>query len=258
MLTSCGLLRAAYAFQFAVLNVGLLLTYTRAQWIASVISLSLTVVLLPRAVRAQLVRALPALVLLVLLSVGAFQLGVRPPGHVDAFLTAVVSRAASAFAPEQTLNSSSLQWRVFETDEALQSIADAPQGVGLGNIYRPVTTLAGEAAGYQGTEALNRFVHNSYLYIAVKAGLLGLGAFLWFCLAFLGNSWQLFRRLPDGGHRWLTLAALASFVGIMPWSFTEANFMQTGSTVILGLMVGLVAFVVRAEVTPGARVLSAT
>lgn len=249
-LTSRGLARVAFCLEFVLLNTGLLLTYTRAQWIASVISVGICIPLLPRAARARLSRSLPALLLLVLLAFTAFEAGVEPPGGVGPFLSAVLSRATSTFATEQTLNSSSLQWRVFETGAALQSIKEAPLGVGLGNIYRPVTTLAGEAVGYQGTEPLNRFVHNSYLYIAVKTGVPGLAAFLWFCVAFVGNSWRLVRRLPDGTPRWLALAGMASFVGIMQWSFTEANFMQTGSTVVVGVLVGVVASSVRATSTP--------
>jgi O-antigen ligase len=246
MLTSRGLVRVAYIAEFALLNGGLLLTYTRAQWIASLISIGVSVPLLPPAARAQVIRSIPMLLLVVLVGVTAGQAGVEPPEAVGPFLEAIVSRATSTLAPEKTLSSSSLQWRAFETGAALRSLAESPWGVGLGNIYRPVTTLAGEAVGYQGSEPLNRFVHNSYLYIAVKTGILGLAAFLWFCLAFVANGWRALRRMVEGPDRWLTIAAVASFVGTMQWSFTEANFMQTGSTVVVGLVVGLVACRVRA------------
>ncbi|MDQ6672946.1 MAG: O-antigen ligase family protein [Chloroflexota bacterium] len=246
MLTSRPSVRPVYVVQFAVLNVGLLLTYTRAQWLASVLALGLSTLMLPGAARRRLVRAVPAVVLILGLCVTPFAAGVEPPGSLGPFLSALVSRATSTLAPAETLASPSLQWRGFEMEQALRSIAAAPQGVGLGNTYRSVTTLAGEAAGYQGAEPLNRFVHNSYLYIAVKTGLLGLAIFVWFCLAFVVSSWRLLRRLPEGRYRWLTLAAMASFVGIMQWSLTEANFMQTGSTAVVGLMVGIVACAARA------------
>jgi O-antigen ligase len=245
-----------YLFQFTFLNLGLLLTYTRAQWIASVVALGLSMVMLPGAARRRLVRAIPALVLVLTACVTPFAAGVQLPGGVGAFVTAVASRATSTLTPDQTLGSPSLQWRLFETEQALRSLAAAPQGVGLGNTYRSVTTLAGEAAGYQGTEPLNRFAHNSYLYIAVKTGLLGLAVFVWFCLAFVASSWRLLHRLPEGRYRWLTIAAMASFVGIMQWSLTEANFMQTGSTVVVGLMVGVVACAARAASEPDLRMLA--
>jgi O-antigen ligase len=174
-----------------------------------------------------------------------FAAGLEPPGNVGTYGGALVSRALSAFNLDQTLASPSLQWRAFETEQALNALLEAPQGVGLGSAYRPVTTFAGEAAGYQGPEPLNRFVHNSYLYIAVKTGVLGLGVFLWFCVAFIARSGRLLRRIPETSERWLVLAVLATFVGVMQWSITEANFMQTGSTAVVGLMVGIVMSVSR-------------
>jgi len=50
---------------------------------------------------------------------------------------------------------------------------------------------------------------------------------------------------------------LASFVGILQWSITEPNFMQTGATVTVGLMVGLLASLTRtaAPVTKAAAAL---
>jgi len=243
-------IRVLCAAQFVFLNAAMLLTYTRAQWIASVISLAIVVVLLPRAVRARLMGYGLVGVATALLGVGLVGAGIQPPIEVPAF-GAIISRATSTLSPDQTFNSSSLQWRGFEIEAALQSLVNAPQGVGLGNAYRPVTTFGGEAAGYQGAEPLNRFVHNSYLYIAVKVGVLGLAAFLWFCLAFVTNGWRVFRRLADGPDRWLMLAMLAAFVGIMQWSFTEANFMQTGSTVVIGLMIGLAGTLVRTATPAG-------
>jgi hypothetical protein len=106
------------------------------------------------------------------------------PGDVAPAADALLGHATSKLSPDAMLNSSSLQWRAFENEEAFNSLAQARAWVGLGNTYRGITTHAGEAAGYHGAP-LNGFMHNSYLYIAVKTGLQGLAAFLWFCAAFL-------------------------------------------------------------------------
>jgi O-antigen ligase len=237
--------RAVYAAEFVFINGGLLLTYTRGQWIASIVSLVLACLLLPRAAQVRIAQGLLAAGGVVAFGVLLFAAGLEPPGNVGTYGGALVSRALSAFNLDQTLASPSLQWRAFETEQALNALLEAPQGVGLGSAYRPVTTFAGEAAGYQGPEPLNRFVHNSYLYIAVKTGVLGLGVFLWFCVAFIARSGRLLRRTPETSERWLVLAVLATFVGVMQWSITEANFMQTGSTAVVGLMVGIVMSVSR-------------
>ena len=243
-------MRVFWAAEFAVVNCGLLLTYTRGQWVASVISLGLAFLLLPRVAQVRIAGVLVAGGGIATLCVLLFAAGLEPPGNVAAYGGALAARALSALNVEDTLGSPSLQWRVFETEQAVNALTHAPQGVGLGNAYRPVTTFQGEAAGYQGTEPLNRFVHNSFLYIAVKTGLLGLAAFMWFCLAFLVSSMRIFRRTPDGPERWLVLAVLVTFIGVLSWSLTEANFMQTGSTALIGLLVGIVASVNRLFARP--------
>ena len=237
--------RIMCAAQCVLLNVGLLLTYTRAQWIASVLSVIIVALLVPHALRVRLAQGLVGVVGLCALVFVLFQAGVQLPGTaIQPAVEAMLGRATSILSPDATLNSASLQWRAFENEAALNSLVESPQGVGLGNTYRAITAYAGEAAGYQGSP-LNGFMHNSYLYIGVKTGLQGLGAFLWFCLAVLVHGWRLFRNMPNGPDRWLVLAVLASFVGILQWSITEPNFMQTGATVTVGLMVGLLASLTR-------------
>ncbi len=238
-------LRIACAAQCVFLNLGLLLTYTRAQWIASVISILIVAALVPHALRVRLAQGGLAVLGLCALVFALFQAGVQlPGGAVQPAVEAMLGRATSILSPDATLNSASLQWRVFENEEAFNSLVESPQGVGLGNTYRAITTYAGEAAGYQGSP-LNGFMHNGYLYIAVKMGVQGLIAFVWFCLAVLLHGWRLFRKMPDGPERWLVLAVLASFVGIMQWSITEPNLMLTGATITVGLMVGLLASLTR-------------
>jgi O-antigen ligase len=236
--------RAVCALQCGFLNIGLLLTYTRAQWIASVISFIIIAALVPRVLRVRLARGLLVVLGLCLFALGLVQAGIPLPGADHPAIPAMVARATSVLSPSETLSSSSLQWRGFEIETGLRSLLESPQGVGLGNAYRAVTTYAGEAAGYQG-EPLNRFMHNSYLYIAVKTGVLGLATFLWFCLAFVANGWRLFRGMPDGPERWLVLTMVACFVGVMQWCFFEPNFMLPGSAVVVGLMVGLAASLTR-------------
>ena len=244
--------RVLCAAEFAYLNCALLLTYMRGQWVASIVTIGVACLLLPRIAQVRIARALVATGVVVCVGVLLFAAGLEPPGNMAAYGGALASRAMSTFDVDQTLGSPSLQWRAFETEQAINALITAPQGVGLGNTYRSVTTYQGEASGYQGTEPLNRFVHNSFLYIGVKTGLLGLAVFLWFCLAFIANALRLFRRTSDNHERGLVLAALVTFVGVLSWSLTEANFMQTGSTAIVGLMVGIVASINRMSALPNA------
>jgi len=237
-------LRIVLAIQFLFLNAGLLLTYTRAQWIAAAIAFLLIALFMPRADKTQFVRYALGAVLVLVLIYSLFGGEIQSSTRNLAFLDSLKERAMSIFTPEETLQSWSLQWRVFETEEALRSIDEQPVlGVGLGNAYRDVTLLRGEARS--GQLRFTRFVHNSYLYMAVKMGVIGLIGFAWFYLSLLGNGWFAYARRFDGYYRRIALALLTCLCGLLSWSITEPHFMQLQSTIVVGLVSGLLASMLR-------------
>lgn len=246
-------LRAISLLQFLYLNAGLLLTYTRAQWIAAASALGFIFVIVVLVYKAQLARYLVVgipVLLLVLSVYGLFGAALHESMGNVPFVNTFIDRALSIFTPSETLESYSLEWRIFETEEALRSISEHPLlGVALGNAYREVTTLQGEAAGrFSGLEAgrlsrFTRYIHSSYLSIAVKMGLPALLSFLWFCAAFLVKGWQLYRNLSKRFLKGIVLAVLAGFIGLLMWSILHAHFVEAESTSVVGLMVGLIASV---------------
>ncbi len=235
--------RALLALQFIFLNAALVFTYSRAQWVASVIALALVALLLPSLSKVRLVRY--GLAVTIALLIGYSLVGTEVQATVGdrPFVNAVAVRATSLLTPAETLESGSLQWRLFETDASMQSISQHPLlGVGLGGVYRDVTLLRGEAAaGYTGSLRFTRFVHNSYLYLAVKMGLLGLLAFGALALALLGSSWRRYAGEQDGQFKLATLGMLASLVGFLPWCVTQSHLLQTESTTVVGLLAGMMA-----------------
>lgn len=249
-------LRAAFGLQLVYLNIALLLTYTRAQWIAAVLAAGIIIIVLIRDHKAQVFRYAVAGSLALLLGYGL--LGARLENQIEQvpFVNTLTVRALSVFSPGDTLQSYSLEWRQFEAEQALRSIAAHPLlGVGLGNSYRGITTLQGEAIGafsVNGLAAgdvsrLTRFIHSSPLYIAVKMGLPALFVFVWFSAAFLVRGWSLHERLSDPLLKSVVLAILAGYVGLLQWSlFHELLVVLTG-TVLVGLTSGLVASIQETE-----------
>jgi O-antigen ligase len=246
--------RVITALQFTFLNVGILLTYTRSQWIAAATALGLILVVLIPAYKAQLARYLVvgSLVLLLMLSLLGTQLQEILNG--TQVVNMIYERGVSIFTPADTLESDSLQWRVFENEEALRSITQYPLlGVGLGNAYREITLLQGEAQGrLAGLEIgrvsrFTRYVHSSYLALAVKMGLPGLASFLCFCALFLIKGFQLYRMLTDDYLRGIVLAVLASFAGLLQWSIFHARLFEAASAAVVGLMVGMVASIYKIQ-----------
>jgi O-antigen/teichoic acid export membrane protein len=236
-------------FHFIFLNIGLLFTYTRAQWIGATTAILIAVVvLLPhyRALMTRLFVIALAGVIFILGFLGSDLEGlIRSVPVVDS----VVERALSVLEVRETIDSDSLQWRMFETRESFRSIRENPwSGVGLGNSYREVTTLQGEnlgwmvnARGITDIYRFTRYVHNSFLMIAVKMGIPGILTFLWFCAAFLVSSWIIFRRIKHDMARGVVLGAFAGFVGVLLWSIFHSHLMEPQSTPVIALMVGLVA-----------------
>jgi len=256
-------LRAIFALQFLYLNVGLLLTYTRAQWIAATIALGMIFIALIPAYKAQLARYLVIGISVFLLAYSLLGAGLQESIDNVPFVNVLTARVLSILTPSETLGSLSITWRLFETEEALRSIAERPLlGVALGNSYRDVTLLRGEASGqFTGSLAagtlsrFTRFIHNSYLSIAVKMGLPALISYLCFCVAFLVSSWQLYRNLSERYLKAIVLAVLAGFVGLLQWSILHQHFVETESTSVVGLMVGLTASILyiqrcKSEVSP--------
>lgn len=234
--------RLFLAAQFLYLNFGLVLTYTRAQWIASTIAIALMFVFMPRQQKKLLGKYALAAVP-VLLIVGAVIAATA--GEAGAtFVAAMTERASSIFAPDQTLNSASLEWRAFEVAAAEQSLRSHPWlGVGLGNDYRPMTILQGEARGWlydlAGNARLTRFIHDSYLYLAVKMGLPTFGIFCWFAIAYLVVGVRTVRRVGSTWSKLLLMPCVFGFAGLLEWAIFEAHFMLSPSMAAVGLSVAI-------------------
>ncbi len=237
-------------FQLVFMGFGHILTYVRAQWVAIFIGL---ILFIPAIVKKYKI-ALPRYVMIGVSIVFIISLIFGIIGFSDLYqipiVSGVIDRFASLLALDNTMETDSLQWRVFENNKAIESILKHPfLGVGLGGRYRELTTLQGEAEGLWTRGSLaagevsrfTRYVHNSYLSITVKMGIPSILVYLWFCLAFLWCGWRTFRNLRDLEYKGIALGIIAGFVGMLAWSYYHAHFIKVEATPVVGLMAGLVA-----------------
>jgi O-antigen ligase len=244
-------LRIFALLEFVFLSFALVLTYTRAQWIAIIIAIGLVLIVFISMHRQQLAQYITLgtiALLLVVPLVGFFAANLPQRLARIPLVSGILARAIDSFEAGDDLEISSLEWRGFEAEQAWRSLSQQPLlGVGLGNSYRDITLLRGEARGYKGSLAngtytrFTRYVHSSYVYIAVKMGLPALIFFLTFCAVFLAKSWQLFGALPDGLPKDIVLAVITGFIGLLVWTTIHSDFMKTSSVAVVGLVVGLVA-----------------
>ncbi|RME41919.1 MAG: O-antigen ligase domain-containing protein [Chloroflexi bacterium] len=230
-ITSFGVL-----LTFLFMNVGLLFTYTRSQWLASLLALGLSVLATPVRVKARMLVAALVLVPTLIMLVYAFPNGIAAISEQVPFITPLYERFHSIFTPEDTLDTYSLQGRILETETSLEAIGRAPVfGLGLGAAYRNITRREAES----GYTRFTRFIHNSYLYIATKMGLITLLAFLLFCGTTLLRGTQIFRMLHDPLLKAVALGSTVAFAGMMGWSVFFAHMFLTESTNVIGVTAAL-------------------
>jgi O-antigen ligase len=243
-------LRMIMVFQFIFLNIALLLTYTRAEWLASALAIALIVAVLPRVDKLKCARYGLITIVVLFSCYGLAGASFAETINNSEFIRALTLRFSSILTPDETLGTDSLEWRIYENGTAIEAIARQPVlGVGLGNTYRDITLLQNNGAdqGLGGSFRFTRYVHNSYLYIAVKLGIPGFLTLIWFCLVFLWHGWRAYSRLVDPQYKRLTLAILMSFVGLLTWAFSHSHLILEESTVVVGMMAGLISGLVAIE-----------
>jgi O-antigen ligase len=242
-------LRVFCVAQLLFIGGGHLLTYTRAQWMAMAVGLGLVFFIFAPRFKQHLVKAVAIAFCVAILFAGVFSGSSLSTVSAPPFVVSIAERLGSLLTPSETLDTGSLQWRDFEIDKASLAIGEQPlTGVGLGGRYRNVTAFQGEAKGWLTGGSIasgrisrfTRYVHNSYVSIAVKMGIPGLIVMLWFCAAVLIKGFQVYRVMPDSEYKGVVLGVLVGFAGLLLWCYYHAHLIKAESTPTIGVMVALV------------------
>jgi hypothetical protein len=233
------------------LAAGLIFTFTRSAWIASIISILVLLIVAFPDYKRYVVRAVVLITASLLVIVWGWSLVSTHLSLPDNLvMQGIVNRFTSIFTVQDTVETNSIQWRSFEIQEASKAIARSPFiGVGLGNSYRNITAFQGEARGlwtdgdisYVRISRFTRYVHSSYWAIAVKMGIPALLLLLGFCFAAMVKSIPLHYHVADGFAKGLILPIGAGMVGLLQWSTFHANLILAPSTIVIGLLTGLLA-----------------
>ncbi len=126
---------------------------------------------------------------------------------------------------------SSAYYRIIEWQNALLSIKAHPLfGIGLGGVLDMVIYLSR-------TNILG--VHNTYLWVAVKMGAIGLITYLWLILAYLATLMRQRHTLPDSFSRWVNQGLLLSFIAFLTAQLFAPMFSQMRTSTWMGVVMGL-------------------
>lgn len=196
----------------------LYVNFGRALWAWSLLAVLMCAVVLGLRRAALLGSALMVLAVL-----GVASLAMLRPAVIDSAVNRVVS-----LADEGAIRTSG-GWRRLENEASAARIAQSPLvGIGLGGEYR------GWLAEIRTFSEHTRYVHNGYVFIAVKLGIPALLVLLWLTLL---PWWRAFRQRQQVrvGPQAMWYAVVASWLPVMGLSFTQPEIV-TPQTVLLMCM----------------------
>jgi O-antigen ligase len=142
--------------------------------------------------------------------------------------------------PDTLAKDASTQWRVFETRYAIQSIVQHPLlGIGLGNFYRPA--IENDPLWYpdKPNYGLRWYIHNSYLWVWIDMGLLGIIPFIWVFAIFLVRGFRRWRNIEDPKLRSIALGFTLACLGMVISNLVAPRFVEDWSLSIFAVILGI-------------------
>jgi O-antigen ligase len=129
-------------------------------------------------------------------------------------------------------------YRLLENQYAWITIKQSPLiGIGYANGYRPPI--------YGPKDNLATFIHNGYLWIMVKSGLLGFMAFLGMFYLFLKQAMGSWAKMSDGFFRGILLGSAVCILGLLLANMSAPYFMQDWEVAAIGILFGITEAAVR-------------
>lgn len=149
-------------------------------------------------------------------------------------LTAAYARAFSI--EKEVERGSSLEYRYVENRSALGKIAENPLGIGLGGMVHRKFHMAMD-------DNTRRYVHNGYLYMVVKLGVIAIVFPIWLTWRFYRQSRNVLRNASSKGDHALVVSLAASLVMVIIGNMVEPEWMSVPGVAFIALLVGLLAAV---------------
>ena len=237
--------------QSIFLIIGFLLTYTRSAWVTVAAAL---VIFLGYVAYQNQKKSATLLLLgspLIISAVIFFTVVPTSTYNTIPLIGNVLERGVTIFEAEETTESDSLQWRFYENSEALRSIRERPIfGVGLGSQYREITIIQGEAAGTRTTDditRLTRYVHNSFLSMAVKMGVPTLVFFIIIYVIFVGMTWHLHTQVNDPLYKSIVLGVAIAYIPCLFWAQFFSLFTESNHIASVAVFMGIIAVISRLQ-----------
>lgn len=236
----------ARVLQLAIFASVWAVSYNRSSWVSLLLAGVLLLVIRPGARRTTRTLATGLAMVAAVPLVAALAYA----GAIGAVPQTVATRASTLFNDE-AVSSNSLTDRSREYDDAFRAISRQPVfGVGVGGLYGARRPYYDEGLGvirYQD----RLFSHNSWVYLYLQLGLLGLAAFAGLSIAVIRNATAALRR-PDNDAALTAVAAACALVGAGIEAAFNPNLLLRPSIVAFALCLALVVQPGRPDVSRSA------
>jgi O-antigen ligase len=221
-----------------IIGVGEFFTFQRNYWLTILAMTALLFAMVSQAGRFRFFQWITSCVLL-------FFIAINIPGFPVQYLDAAVDRITRGIELDTLLQDTSTQYRVNETRYAIQTIQQKPYtGIGLGNYYRPAFP---NEDPWNNETNLRWYIHNSYLWVWIDMGLIGIVPFVWFYAASIIRCLKNWRKVVDSRLRAFVLGSTLGVLGQSISNFVAPNFIQSWVLAIFPLVIGMNEVILRCE-----------
>jgi O-antigen ligase len=227
------------AASLLVLMGGLMLTFTRSVWMGLILAMGIMAFLGRGTVRRSILRTFGvmggfAVMLLLVLSLVSTS--------EDNYVAPYINRFLSVFKLESYSEGSSGGARLMEIEEAWPRIQENPWlGVGVGGVYR--WEQAWDQRDQLHFQRGVTYMHNNYVLVLTKAGIIGLVTLLVMLVSFLVRARRIAARLPREDDRLLVTACIGSVAAVMLASLMQPSLWHPASVPLIGTIFGIVEVV---------------
>ncbi len=219
----------------------LFFTFQRTAWVALLVALGLLLLPVARGMRLRLVmRVIPVLVaaLVAVFVVNAIaSRSTRDPLH------SALTRLTSVADFSKDVSG---RYRIDEWKAAGAAIERHPlSGIGLGNTITFWSPMYSPTTHMNGGMTTTWYIHNSYVWFALKLGLVGALVFVALLLLQVKRAWSILRVTVDIRRRRLVLGALATLVALLLMSLAGPHLNGDSSTPYIAAVIALIELVPR-------------
>ena len=206
-----------------LVTANLLLSFTRGIWIGAFVAVVAAAWMMDSAARKRLLRIGLLMGIVIILAGSTLRVGAG--GERWRLMELLEARYRYSFQEVESWQTGYRGGvrRLAEVTDVATELGEFPLfGKGMGATY-PLEGLT--PFGIRITRQ-EHYIHNLYLAVALRMGLIGLGLFLWILFVYVRHAYKLANSLPPGFHKAVVVGSAASVVGYMVVSMTSPTLLN--------------------------------